>query len=145
MLDDMHPEMASEELTSSHQMIVDQDRTPSSICDSPEADVVEPESKDETAPPQKRKGGRKPVCRSFASNKQHTDVSRYMLPQKSANNEIDKLRLPSGSDEQNISNSSKPQSNRTRQVWQHCSRATGPPQMSVSCYVTRTHCWRGYC
>lgn len=126
------------------------ERTPSSIesTPSPEPDLGR-EASQEAAPPQKRKGGRKPVytmlcsrhCRPFTN----ANFCRSMLLLKNENNEIDKHRRLFENDDPNTLNSLRLLSNKMKTHSLHYNRAIALLRTNVLCSVTRTPCWNGSC
>lgn len=109
----------------------------SSSMSSPEPEH-EPSTRENPAPPVKRKGGRKPVRSLMSPVWFHAHCNtRYMLPQRSESREIVKLKPLFESDEQNTSSSSKQQSKDTKRRYNHCNRATEMQQTNASCFATR--------
>jgi len=98
----------------------------------PEAETGAPQ---ENAAQQKRKGGRKPVGSAVASTEGgYTDACfRFMPLPRSANNEIARPKLLSGSVGLSILNNSRKQFECMRRICIICRLLTGVLQMNASC------------
>ena len=92
-----------DEMTTDSKLEPPRESTPSSIESDGEQDDAGAEPSLEQAQPQKRKGGRKPVCSLFAVIKfvnLSLNYFRYTQPLRSASNGIDKRKPHSESGEQ---------------------------------------------
>lgn len=128
-----------DDMAASSKTDVGRDHTPSSIESTPEQEI---ETAQDHAPPQKRKGGRKPVsialrvCTANATIMSNI-LCRYTRRRRSESNGIGRLKQRSVKGGPNTSSSSKQLLSRMKTRLQICSRAIALLLMNVSCSAIR--------